>query len=93
MSDELQDLPMIAEVVCRAEGSAEEKPFALRCGGEQEEILRISADEVIGPALAGDKNQRRVVAALTSGQIVVLTRAIPDGGWRVFLRKSGRPTR
>lgn len=83
--DASRDIPLIARVRCRSEGSAEERPVAVEIGGEWFEIRELETDEIVGPAEAGIRSHRRVRAVLEDGRAVRLTRVLPDGDWRVYL--------
>jgi len=80
-------IPLIARVVCRSEGSGEQRPTAVELAGDRVEVAEILSDGIAGPGLAGGKTERRVVVKLMNGEVLDLHRILPNGEWRVC-RKS-----
>jgi hypothetical protein len=78
------EVPVIARVECRSEGSAEQRPVAVWFGGERIEIERIVSDIVVGAAEAGGSSRRSLRVGLSDGRQLSLTRDLPDGDWRVY---------
>jgi hypothetical protein len=80
----VSEVPVIATVECRSEGSGEQRPVAVRLGGDLIEVVEILLDSVIGTVEAGGVNRRDVVVVLADGQHLSLRRKLPDGDWRVY---------
>ncbi len=74
---------LVAEVECRSEGQAEERPVAVRVGGERIPVRRLLGDATVGPAVAGATCERRLTVELENGDRLELRQRLPDGEWRV----------
>jgi hypothetical protein len=82
-------MSLLARVECRAEFKGDQHPVAVCIGGERIPIREILVDVVEGVEQAGQPAERRLTVILADGQELILTRALPDGDWRVFTRAAG----
>ena len=78
-------MPVLARVECRSEGSAEERPVALRLGGERHVVRRIFTDALVGSVEAGQAATRELQVEVSDGRRYRLRRELPEGSWRVWV--------
>lgn len=75
---------LLATVDCRSEHAGEERPVAVRLGGQPTPIVEVLEDAVAGPGTAGGEICRRLLVRLADGRALRLERPLPDGDWRVW---------
>ena len=78
---------MIARVECRSEGRGEERPIAGWTGGDRLEIVDIVDRAMVSSERAGEPVRHRLWVELEDGSRCELTRVLPDGPWRVNIKR------
>jgi hypothetical protein len=78
------DVPVIARVECRSEGTGEQRPVAVWLGGTRIAVAEVLDDAIHGSAVAGGVHRRHLVVRLVDGRSLTLEREAPQGEWRVY---------
>ena len=78
------EIPIIARVECRSEGTAEEGPVALWIGGSRLLIKGFVDNIVMGSPVAGEPIVRRLTVETDDEHTYRLDRTLPDGEWKVM---------
>ena len=74
----------LVRVESRSEGNGDQRPLAVRIGGERLEVRHVIRDAVEGSTVAGAPTHRRLLVELEDGVLLDLRRRLPDGPWRLL---------